>query len=173
MTTTKIPKNVTYGEPQADLSAWLAGRPGQWRALAGAGQIEDTGRAALRAAWVLASIAEDLEAAARKASGAMAGPKAVVWAAFRTVHWVKEASRCGQGESLLRCLAEAACSNLALRGVLLEHHSGEASGCRRREVLLRQSRRLGRTLWSLCEQAGRSAACSGWPELNFGCNECA
>lgn len=85
--------------------------------------------------------------------------EAMRWASIRALHWLSEARRCGQESVRLRCLAEAACSNMALRGLLYEE--GEAMGSRHQrwqELILAQSFKLGRLLSQLCESTGRAAA---------------
>ena len=111
---------------------------------------------ARQASLVLAAMAEDLDAAASPNAKQVSG--AVLWASFRVVHWLNEASRSGQVEMMLRCLAESSCTNLALRGILLEEGVLKECGRRRRQLLLSQSRRLGKLVLDLCEGLGRSMA---------------
>jgi hypothetical protein len=116
---------------------------------------------ALRAAWVLARMVEDL-AATEDIHGTRNPQTAMGWIAYRIVHWVAEAGRCGQSRAQLKCLAEAACANIGLRGLVHEHTARQRNTVRRPHLILGQSRRVGKLLWQMCEEAGRKAALGGW-----------
>jgi hypothetical protein len=111
---------------------------------------------ARQASLVLAAMAEDLNAVSPPEAKQVSG--AVLWTSFRVVHWLNEAARSGQIEMMLRCLAETSCTNLALRGILLEEDTLKECGRRRRQLLLSQSRRVGRLVMDLCEVLGRTMA---------------
>ncbi len=109
-----------------------------------------------KAAFVLARMTEDLVDETFSENNIVC--RSMVWAAFRILHWVDEAVRSGQTEMLLRCLVEASCANLALRGLLMECERMEKIGPRRCALVVSQSRRLEQIVKQLCEFSGKNAA---------------
>ena len=112
----------------------------------------------IRAALVLACMTRDLVRDAASSCERVAVFKALQFASARILHWVKQAGRCGQQAARLRCLAEAACTNMAFRGLLYEEEPSGQFKPRRREMLLNQSRQVGAMIGRLCESVGRAAA---------------
>ena len=112
----------------------------------------------IRAALVLACMTRDLVRDKASWSERFAVFKALQFASARILHWVKQAGRCGQQAARLKCLAEAACTNMAFRGLLYEEEPSGELKPRRREMLLNQSRQLGAMIGRLCESVGRAAA---------------
>lgn len=109
-----------------------------------------------KSAFVLTRMTEDMVDGTFSENSVVC--RSMVWAAFRILHWVDEAVRCGQTEMLLRCLVEASCANLALRGLLMECERMEIIGPRRCALVVSQSRRLDQIIRQLCEFSGRDAA---------------
>lgn len=112
----------------------------------------------VREALVLAKATRDLvRPGPDRPDSEMVG-RALRYASTRILHWIEEASRCGQHSARLKCLAEAACTNLAFRGLLYEEGRTGRLGPRHAEMLLSRSRRIGGMIGKLCESTGRAAA---------------
>lgn len=112
----------------------------------------------IRTALVLACMTRDLVRSGTASSDGFAVFRALQYASVRILHWVKQARRCGQHAARLKCLAEAACTNMAFRGLLYEEEPSGRLKPRRREMLLNRSRQLGAMIGRLCESVGRTAA---------------
>lgn len=110
---------------------------------------------ARKAALILACMTEDFVGEFPPESSVVS--RSMLSAVFRIVHWVDEAVRCGQVEVLLRCLVEASCANLALRGLLMDDMSPSQQRTRRRALMMSQSRRFDGLIRELCELSGRKA----------------
>jgi len=110
---------------------------------------------ARKAALVLACMTEDFVGETPRESIVVC--RSMLTAVFRILHWVDEAVRCGQVEVLLRCLVEASCANLALRGLLMDDMSTAHQRSRRCALMMSQSRRFDELIRELCELSGRKA----------------
>ncbi len=110
---------------------------------------------ARKAALILTCMVEDFVGESPPESSIVC--RSMLSAVFRIVHWVDEAVRCGQVEVLLRCLVEASCANLALRGLLMDDMSPTNQRSRRCVLMMSQSRRFDGFIRELCELSGRKA----------------
>ena len=119
------------------------------------------GMESLKQALVLSGMVEDLPRPEGRPGETKIVARALRWACLRIVHWLSEGRRCGQEAARLKCLAEAACANMAFRGLVYEETAGRGISSNRGQVLLSQSRRLGVFIGRMCETAGRAAAASG------------
>ncbi len=107
-----------------------------------------------RTALVVAGLCEEL----RKHRPGTEELDAMVWAAHRVVEWVAASSRNIAEPALLRYLAEAACANMALRGLAYEYSASRSQRLRLSGLILTQSRKVGALLAQAAELYGRNRA---------------
>lgn len=107
-----------------------------------------------RTALVVVGLCEELRGRGQRSEEL----DAMVWASNRVAEWVAAAQRNAEGESLLSCLAEAACSNMALRGLAYEYAAVRSQRSRLGGLVLSQSRKVGSLLARASELSGRRRA---------------
>ncbi len=95
-----------------------------------------------RTALVMAGLCEELACHAPSDEEL----QAMVWASYRVFQWISRALDMEAEPSLLRCLAEAACANMALRGLAYEYSATRQHRVRLNSFVLGQSRKVGALL---------------------------